>query len=427
MMDDSPRSGVNQARVRHRHTLMVWSAFAVVHVWLGHLCLHAPGQGLNDVSIVYRMWVERAISSDSWVGIDTGWVYPIMAIVPMLLAASLGMANYSISWLWLMAIFNALAFGFLLGSRSQRRYALAWWWLAFLVLLGPIAVARIDSVTVSLGIIGVLVLAARPRLATVVLAVATWVKVWPAALVIAALLMVRRRAQFVLTGMAVSVAVVGVALLLGSGGRVFSFITEQTGRGLQIEAPVTTAWMWAAWAGTPGVSLYFDHEIITYQMRGPGVDVAAAVMTPLLGVVVLIIVLLGIRALRAGASGAQLAPSVALALVVALIAFNKVGSPQFVAWIAVPIIFGLTTAMEHGLSFRVPAVLGLIIAALTQLVYPYLYGYLALLHPLMLLVLTTRNVMVCVLLVWALVAITRAPGRRYSAELSPPLKEMSCS
>ena len=32
---------------------------------------------------------------------------------------------------------------------------------------------------------------------------------------------------------------IGCAVALGAGRTVFSFVTEQTGRGLQVEAPVT--------------------------------------------------------------------------------------------------------------------------------------------------------------------------------------------
>jgi hypothetical protein len=37
-------------------------------------------------------------------------------------------------------------------------------------------------------------------------------------------------------------------------------------------------------------------------------------------------------------------PPLVLAITTALILFNKVGSPQFVGWLAVPIVFGLVAA-----------------------------------------------------------------------------------
>ena len=95
-----------------------------------------------------------------------------------------------------------------------------------------------------------------------------------------------------------------------------------------------------------------------------------------------------------------------LAIVSALIAFNKVGSPQFIGWLAVPVVLGLSTRTPDGRWwFSVPAVLSAVTAALTQAIYPYLYGWLLGLHPLMLAALTARNALVFALLGWAVHAL----------------------
>jgi hypothetical protein len=125
--------------------------------------------------------------------------------------------------------------------------------------------------------------------------------------------------------------------------------------------------------------------------------------------VVAVVLVLGVRAVRGGAPAARVLPSLALALVVALIAVNKVGSPQFISWIAVPIVLGLVT---EGVGFRVPAVLALIIAGLTQVIYPYLYFALVELQPAMLVTLTARNILEFVLLGWAVLALIRVPRSR---------------
>ncbi len=92
------------------------------------------------------------------------------------------------------------------------------------------ALGRIDSVVVPLAIIGMLVLATLPRVAAVLLTVATWIKVWPAALIAAIVVVARRRWTVAVTAVITSAAIGIVALLLGAGTNVFSFITEQTGR-----------------------------------------------------------------------------------------------------------------------------------------------------------------------------------------------------
>ncbi|MCB1279996.1 MAG: hypothetical protein KDB18_00575, partial [Salinibacterium sp.] len=71
-----------------------------------------------------------------------------------------------------------------------------------------------------------------------------------------------------------------------------------------------------------------------------------------------------------------------------------------------PIVLGLTTRREgHARWFVVPAVLGAVTAALTQTIYPYLYGWLLGLHPLLLAALTVRNLLYFVLLGWAVAAL----------------------
>lgn len=54
--------------------------------------------------------------------------------------------------------------------------------------------------------------------------------------------------------------------------------------------------------------------------------------------------------------------------------------------------------------------MGLVVAGLTQLIYPYLYGWLLALNPLMLMALSARNIMVFAILTWAIVTLWRFEG-----------------
>ncbi|HEY0261089.1 MAG TPA: hypothetical protein VGC18_14695 [Lacisediminihabitans sp.] len=392
-----------------RSPILLWGAFVLVHLWLGLLNLYAPGLPLGDVSIVYKFWTDQAIVANYWVGIDSSWVYPIVAILPMLAARAFGPGLYSGTWLSMIMLLDAVALAAIVGwGRGRRHLGIGWWWLGFLALLGPIALGRIDSVTVPLAIVGVTMIASRPRIATVVLAVATWIKVWPAAIIGAMIVSLRERARVAAVAVLVSAAIVAIVLAIGGGLNVFSFVTQQTGRGLQVEAPITTAWLWQAVAGVPNTFVYYDQSILTWQVRGPGVEVASALMTPLLALVLLAILVIAILAVRNGVAAADLLPTLSLAFVTACIAINKVGSPQYMTWLAAPVILGLaTSATRRRISFRVPAILVLVLAGLTQVVYPYLYGWLLSLNVLMLVVLSARNVLLFVLLGWAVVVLWR--------------------
>lgn len=394
-----------------RSPITVWLGFVLVHLWLGLLNFYAPGLPLGDVTNVYPYWLALGQVNGTWVGIHLPWVYPILALVPILAAAAFGIGLYASTWLTMVLLLNAVAFGFVTGwGRRRERVVVGWWWVGFLALLGPIALGRIDSVTVPIAMIGALLLATRPRVAALLMSIGAWMKIWPAAVILAAVIAMRDRWRILLVAGAVSAATIVVSLLLGSGANVLGFVLEQTGRGLQVEAPASTPWLWAAMAGVPGAHVYYDREILTYQVDGPGVELMAQLLNPVLAVAVLGIAVLGLLAVRRGVAPGDLVPPLALAVVVALIAFNKVGSPQFVSWLAVPIVLGLAVRVAgHGGSFIAPAVLTLIIAGLTQVLYPYLYLALLVLDPLMLVVLTTRNLLYFALLGWSLRAVALAP------------------
>ncbi|HWM34431.1 MAG TPA: hypothetical protein VNR36_09375 [Pseudolysinimonas sp.] len=413
MTDAAPPSGSIRTAGADlaRHPVVLWVAFVLVHFVVGMLGLYGAGLPLGDVTLIYRYWVENGLDNGIWVGIDTVWVYPVLALVPMLIAYVFGPDFYASTWLSLVMLVDVLAFAVLAGFGRDRRLAYAgWWWLGFLLLLGPVALGRIDSITVPVALVGVLVLASYPRLAAVLLTIATWIKVWPAALLAAAVLALRSRLRILVTAAIASALVAIVALALGAGPRILSFITQQAGRGLQVESPIGTFWMWDAFATHSSRSIvYYDQAILTFQVVGPGAVAAAAVMTPLLAVVTAGLLVLGAVAIRRGVPAAELLPPLTLAITTALIVFNKVGSPQFVTWLAVPMALGLTASLTgRGPSFRSPAVLTLVIAGLTQLIYPYLYNQLLGLDFTLLLVLSARNVLYLVLLIWAVNAVVEA-------------------
>jgi hypothetical protein len=412
------------------HPAALWASFAVVHAVLIALCLLAPGSPMGDIDRVYRSWAESAASGAHVVGITTPFVYPILAFVPIVSALAFGPALYSTLWLGIVTAINAVAFAVLIRSsgsarasrgssasaddsrvRAQRLISAAWWWLGFLLLLGPIALARIDSVTVPLVIIALLQLAARPLWGTVLLTIATWVKVWPAAVIAALFVASRRRWRVLAAAAGTSAVIVAVALAAGSGRNVFSFVTQQTTRGIQVESPVSLIWLWQIAFGVPGSSLYYDRQLLTYQVAAPGADVAAELMTPLLALGVAAVLLLGVVALRRGARFESLFPPLVLALVVTLIAFNKVGSPQFIGWLAAPVVLGLVTSGAR--AWRTPAIMVLVLATLTQVVYPYFYDWLLVANPLMLIALTARNLLEFVLLGWAIHGIWTARTRHH--------------
>jgi hypothetical protein len=389
----------------------LWVAFAVVHALLAWLNLVAPGYPMGDVTGVYRVWAETAQHGWLRMGIDTPWVYPILAFAPMTAALAFGSEWYGQAWLGMVTVLDALAFSVLLGRgrMSLRRRAAAWWWVVFLALLGPIALGRIDAVTVPFAIVGLLWAAGRPRVAATLLTVGAWIKVWPAALVASLVVALRRRSDALVTAVALSVGILGVSLIAGSGLNAFGFVAQQAGRGLQVEAPLAVPWLWWIVGGSDETTIAYDRGILTFQVDGPGTDVAAALTTPLMALGVAAVLAVGIRAAARRAPVVALLPPLALAFTTVLMLANKVGSPQFVTWLAAPVILGIVLG---GGRFLTPAALTGSIALLTHVIYPYWYGWLLIANPGFVLLLTLKVVLLFALLAWAVLRVWQAGSAR---------------
>ena len=416
-------SGSDGRRSRALDLAALIAVFVLVHVLLGIAGLIPGLTGptgvpvpFGDVIGAYRFWVDSWHRTGQLVGIDTPWVYPVLALVPMLAVSVAGDAAYGPVWVVLVTLLDVGAL--VLVARRSRR--LAWWWVLFTACLGPIAIGRIDAVALPIAIAGVLMIGSRPLLASVLLSVATWVKVWPAA-VIAALLVAGRRTAAVVTGVAfTSAVVIGGAVALGAGRNVFSFVTAQTGRGLQVEAPVTGLWLIDVLARVPGATVYYDRDLLTFQVTGYGVAATASVMTAVLAIGVLVVLGLALLARLRGGRDEDVVALTALGLVAAFLALNKVGSPQYLTWLVAPVLLGLATTGR----FRFPAVVVPIMAVLTQLVYPWGYTLVLGAAPIGVAVLELRNLLEVVLLAWTIGALLRTradepPGTGAQPELLP--------
>lgn len=382
--------------VTRSNATLVWVAFSVSHLWLLILNLSIRPGTYSDVTGVYRFWFDQALRGNV-VGVDQDWVYPLLAWLPIAISGAAGTALYGLTWFILVTLLDAVAVWLLLGR--NHGVLLAAVYIGLQAMLGPISVGRLDSITVPMVVMAML--AARDRQvfsAGLLLTVAAWIKVWPGVLYLA-MLTVRARdwgKRLLLAGLTVSVPTVVIALLLGSGTNVFSFVGEQGARGLQVESVAATPFLWLS--ARQSAQVYFDDDILTYQVAGPGVDAVAAFMTPLLVIVVVGILVCGWLAARRGAALHELLTYLGLALVTALIVFNKVGSPQFVMWlIPVAICLAATGWQRHAMHL---AMIGCI-CLLTQAVYPWEYAAVLDATGFGLLLVTTRNVLEVLLLVMA--------------------------
>ncbi|WP_322409549.1 glycosyltransferase 87 family protein [Microbacterium invictum] len=390
---------------------VLWVAFVLVHAAVAVLGFLQPNQPMGDVYLVYAPWADRAAMGLGVVGITENWVYPALALAPILVTHVLApvFGSYLVAWPVVVTALDAAAFAVLVGrGRSQGRTVAAWFWLVFIVALGPVGLYRLDAVTVPLAVAGCLWLLSRPWLAATLLAAATWIKVWPAALLLAALVAVRRRLALLGGAAALSAIVIGIVVAVGGARHLFGFVFDQTERGLQVEAPVSVYWLWRAVGGVADSRVYYDDEILTWQVAGPGAAAVSEAMTLVLGGAVAVVTVLGAVQVRRGIPFLRIFPALALSLVLVLIVTNKVGSPQYLTWIVAPLVVGLVLDRDRWWS---PACLALVAAALTQLVYPLWYDRVLGGDPIAVGALTLRNILLAALLVWSVALLVRSPRR----------------
>lgn len=403
-------SAISQSRAA------IWIALVVISVWLAWQGYIGESIPYGDVSFVYEFWANQTLEAGYAVGIDAPWVYPVFALVPIVLPALVVPMNYAIGWILLVTVLNAavvflLGFSFYskkVGIPQSHLQASSWFYLGFLLALGPISVSRLESVVSPVMIIGMLLLLMWPAVAGAILAAVTWIKVWPAAALLTAVLIFKKRLRILLGAVVFSATVILISTIVGGFSNLFSFLGEQSGRGLQIEAPFASPLLWLAINNVPGYNIYYDNEILTYQVNGQVVPVLALWSNVLLGAAVIGILVWGFALQRKNVDPKLLFPSLTLIVALALIVFNKVGSPQYVLWLVAPVLVGLVFV---GKEFKLQVLFTLVIALLTQWIYPYNYIPVLFLDPFFIGVLTLRNTLFVVLLTVAMWKLHTASKR----------------
>ena len=330
---------------------------------------------VGDVS-----YYQRKINAMFTVGLDrTLYEYPtpVVWILWLPYGASLGnRVGYLVAFILLMLALDAL-FTYALWRSSDRRHDTAIdFWLIFVPLIGPLSYLRFDMLPAVLA--GGALLAARrkPWVTGALTGLGAAVKLWPALLIGAFLSYRADRRPVGIAFVVVGFGLALISLIFGGWSRLISPLTWQSGRGLQIESIWATPLMLAR-ALRPDDWTVDMSRYQAYEIFGPGVAawITISNAATLLGLA--LIILLTVRAFRHDGSTPVAIGFVIVAIVAIITITNKTLSPQYLLWLGGPMAGLLVlrpgaTPEERSAINRMAGQL-LILALLTQLVYPLFY------------------------------------------------------
>jgi hypothetical protein len=203
------------------------------------------------------------------------------------------------------------------------------------------------------------------------------IKLWPALLWLAFLAHKPTRKPVTVAFLASGVGLAVLSLVFGGWSRLISPLTWQSGRGLQIESVWATPLMIAR-AADPQRWTVDMSRFQAFEIFGPGVSALLLLsnVATLLGLAAMIV--LYVRGFRATRPDQVAIGLVVLSIVAIMIVTNKTLSPQYLLWLGGPMAALLllkrteVTEPEQRTIRRLAAQL-LVLALLTQLVYPALY------------------------------------------------------
>lgn len=337
-----------------------WVASRALLVAVGtwELPFYPSGPLAFDDLDVYARWVPLLTSGT--LPTDDMWQYPPLSaffFVVGALGTDPGTTLLGAILLMDLALTAVLAL---------HRRAAAWWWVLFGLLIGPVLVSRFDVVPTLFAVLAVLA-AARPVAAGAWAAIGAGLKVWPVLVlpVVARRGALRAGVAFVLTSVTVLV-LTGLFFNELSG-----FLGGQGNRGLQVEAVAALPFLIGNALGG-GVEVTYRYGSMEVAADGAGVAAVIVSMVAVIGLVWVVI------AWFRGRFEGQPAPDVAFTVVLFSVVVSRVFSPQYSVWL---LGLGTLCLVAPGSRVRSAVWLVAVAAVITQILYPWGYGWLLAGHP----------------------------------------------
>lgn len=300
---------------------------------------------------------------------------PVLGIlVPEYLFAAGNAVAFAVVFVASMLILDAVFTALLWHVSGHRRSEAVTFWLWFLPAIGPMTYFRFDLVPTLL--VGGAVLAAikHPALSGAMVAIGAALKLWPAILLPVFLIRRVDRRRVLISFTAVGAGLALASLAVGGLDRLLSPLHWQSGRGLQIESVPATPLMLVR-SLDPDNWLVLTSTFKSAEIFGTGVGTSLVLTQAMFFGGLLLLGVLWLRARTLPAMSAETLAWLVLATVAIMTVTNKVLSPQYILWLGGPLA-ALMVRSPGEETVRRAARLLMVIAVMTQLIFPIFYTHL---------------------------------------------------
>lgn len=307
---------------------------------------------------------------------------PVFGVMlPQFLVGGLNPLAFALLFVASMLALDALFTRHLLRARRRLRpeqrgaAGAVGFWLWFVPLMGPITYFRFDLVPAVLVGAALIAVLTRPERSGAYVALGAALKLWPAAL-LPSLLVRREGRRRAFLGFAVAgVVVVGGSVLIGGLARLVSPLAWQSERGLQIESVFALPLMVARAFHPHGVWTVRVSPYKAWEIFGAGADLLVLVSTAATALTLGWLIWTWWRAFRLPQVSLDLVGWLVFTTVAVMTVVNKTLSPQYLIWLGGPLAAMLLRRRPDPVLRRVVTVL-LVVAGLTQLIFPLFYDWL---------------------------------------------------
>lgn len=404
---------------RHRSGRTLALAWVLSRLLILSVLAAAEHTVLGDVFYYHRK--IRALFEVGLPGTLNEYPTPVTWILWLPYGATGGnRVGYLAAFIVFMLLLDALYTRALYRSSGRRHTRAADFWVAFVLLMGPLSYLRFDILPAVLAGGALLAARRRPWVTGALTGLGAAIKLWPALLIGSFLAHRPGRKPTAWGFVTVGLGLALVSLLTGGWSRLVSPLTWQSDRGLQIESVWATPVMLAR-AVAPSGWVVHSSKYQAYEIFGPGVAplLTLSTVATVLGLVAIVAIF--VRASRNPAPSAVAVGLAILATVTIMTITNKTLSPQYLVWLGGPMaaLLLLRTDDDPGEQRRLGRLAGvlLLLALLTHLVYPLCYyGLLGRRGWTMLLLATVLTTVRNVLLVVFTVGVCRLAWRRLAPE-----------